>query len=308
MSVLVTGGSGFLGKNVAARLPDAITLSSRDLDLTAGERVTDAIRDWAPKIVVHLAARVGGITANMSRQADFLIDNLRIDGNVLAAVRESPPDHLIVMLSTCMYPDRLPDDRYPMTEEMVEDGPPPPTNASYAAAKRALWHGTLALHEQYEVPYTALVPANLYGPGDHFGAASSHFLAAAVDRVECARVDGSPAVDFFGTGIAQRQYVLADDLAALVAHLAERGPLNETVNVAPLESRSIRELAEMAADVAGYEGEVRFSGEGSDGQLRKDVSSQRLRQLVPEWSDLETPLRDGLQLTIDRYRADVEAR
>jgi GDP-L-fucose synthase len=300
--ILVTGGSGFLGRAVASRLPGAVTFSSRELDLTDGQAVADAFSDWKPEVVVHLAARVGGVKANMSRQADFLIDNLRIDGNVLAALRVTPPTHLLSMLSTSMYPGQLASERYPMTEGMVEDGPPPPSNASYATAKRALWHGTRALNRQYGVPYTALVPANLYGPGDHFGQEDCHFLAAAIDRIERARVSGAPSVKFFGTGRALRQYVLVDDLAALVALLVERGPLNSTVNVAPERSRTVRELAFAVAEVAGYEGEIAFTGRGPDGQLLKDVSTEHLQAAIPEWRDIETDLADGLALTLERYR------
>ena len=303
--ILITGGSGFLGKAVSARIPEARALSSRDLDLTDGAKVAEAIGDWKPDVVVHLAARVGGITANIAQQADFLIDNLRMDANVLAAVRDNPPRHLISMLSTCMYPDRLPDTEYPMTEAVIEAGPPPPTNAAYAAAKRALWQGTRALHSQYSVPYTALVPANLYGPNDHFGDDHSHFLAAAIHRIESARVDRAPWVEFFGTGTALRQYVLADDVARLVRVLIDRGPTDETLNIAPTENRTIKELAATVGRVSGYQGEIRFDGNGPDGQFRKDVTSELLRDLVPEWLDIETPLETGLQHTIEWYREHV---
>lgn len=306
--LLITGGSGFLGRAVSAQLPEARALSSTDLDLTDSKAVDDAFDEWRPATVVHLAARVGGITANIARQADFFIDNLRIDANILNALRRHRPQHLISMLSTCMYPDRLADDHYPLNEDMIEAGPPPPTNAAYAAAKRALWRATIALHDQYGVPYTALVPANLYGPGDHFGEGHSHFLAAAVHKVESARRDGEPRVSFFGTGRALRQYVFVEDVAALVAHLAATGPRDTTLNVAPRESHSIRALAEHVADAAGYGGEVHFTGTGPDGQYRKDVDSTRLRAMVPAWADLETPLDTGLERTMDWYRADVAAR
>lgn len=305
--LLITGGSGFLGRAVSASLPEAKTLSSADLDLTDGRAVDDAFAEWRPSVVIHLAARVGGITANISQQADFLIDNLRMDANVLNALRRHRPQHLISMLSTCMYPDRLGDDQYPLTEEMIEHGPPPPTNASYAAAKRALWHGTRALHDQYGVLYTALIPANLYGPGDHFGQDSSHFLAAAVDKVERARVAGEDKVEFFGTGVARRQYVYVQDLAGLVARIAAGPALNESINVAPDKQHSIRELAGFAAEAVGFDGEIHFSGVGPDGQIRKDVSSERLRLLIPDWPSSETGLREGLQTTVDWYREHVAA-
>jgi GDP-L-fucose synthase len=236
------------------------------------------------------------------------VDNLRIDAGLLAAVGEFRPEHLIVMLSTCMYPDRLPDDRYPMTEDMFEDGPPAPTNAGYALAKRALHLGARAVGSQFGVPWTALVPANLYGPGDHFGSRDSHFLAAAVRRIEEARRAGRPEVTFFGTGRALRQYVFADDVARLVARLVSGGPRHAAFNVAPEGARSIRNLAGLVARVAGYAGQIRFSAEGPDGQYRKDVTSARLRAACPAWAEIETPLEEGVRQTVEWYRAHVATR
>jgi GDP-L-fucose synthase len=300
--VLVTGGSGFLGRALSDLLPGARALASSDVDLTDGGAVADAIDEWRPEVVVHLAARVGGITANIAHQADFLVDNLRMDSNLLAALRQHRPRHMLAMLSTCMYPDELPPKRYPMTENEVEAGPPPPTNAAYASAKRALWHGVRALHEQYGVPYTALVPCNLYGPGDHFGESHSHFLAAAVHKIEGARLAGDPTVEFFGTGSALRQYVFVHDLARLVAHLVDVDAVNDTLNVAPDGHWTVAELAVATAAAAGYEGDVVFTGEGPDGQHRKDVTAGRLLATIPSWRLYQTDLDVGLRRTIDWYR------
>lgn len=306
--IVITGGGGFLGRAVEQCLPTSLSLHRRDLDLTDGRAVLDAFSDWKPRVVVHLAARVGGITENISRSADFLIDNLRIDANLLNALRINSPAHFIPMLSTCMYPDRLADDRYPMSEGDIEDGAPPPTNAAYAAAKRSLMHGTRALHDQYDVPYTAFIPANLFGPGDHFGEEKSHFLAASIGKIEAARLASQASVEFFGTGRALRQYVFVDDVAALVAAAVERGPVNAALNVAPAQSRSIKSLADTVADVAGFSGSIVFNGEGPDGQLRKDVSAERLHTTFPEWAGIETPLEQGLERTFEWYRQHVETR
>ena len=300
--IIITGGSGFLGRHVAASIPEARAVSSQDLDLTDSSAVMSAFHDWRPDAVIHLAAKVGGILANTTQGADFLIDNLRIDGNVLAAVRSLQPEHLITMLSTCIYPNRLADDHYPMTEEMIELGEAPVWNAPYAAAKRALLHGTRALHSQYGVPYSGFVPANMYGPEDHFGEPGAHFLADAVDKIERARLEGADRVEFFGSGVAMRQVVYGPDMATLIKTVLERGPINAFVNVASRDQRSIRDLAHEVASAAGYEGEVRFRGDGPDGQLRKDVSPELLARLVPDWIGIETPLDQGLGETVAWYR------
>lgn len=305
--ILITGGSGFLGQAIVARLSEAHAPTRSDLDLTDGRAVHQAIADWKPTVVIHLAARVGGIAANIAQQADFLVDNLRIDANLLAALRAATPSHLISILSTCMYPDALPEADYPLSEDQIEAGPPPPTNAAYAAAKRALWHGTRALYSQYGVPYTCLVPANLYGPFDHYGTDHSHFLAAAIHKIESARRRSDSSVEFFGTGQALRQYVFVEDVAWLVAHLVAQGPCNATLNVAPTENRSIRELATAVAEAAGFDGRIEFSGDGPDGQHRKDVACDRLIDAVPQWPAVETSLASGLAHSLEWYRQHVEA-
>jgi len=306
--ILVTGGTGFLGRTLAAHLPEAHFLGSAELDLRDGAAVAEAIARWRPRVVIDLAARVGGITANMAQPADFLVDNLRMAANLMAALREHPPEHFLVMLSTCIYPNEVADEQYPMSEDLLDAGPPPPTNAAYALAKRALWQGARSLQDQYGIPYTALVPSNLFGPGDHFGSEQAHFLAAAIDRIERARVAGDPVVEFFGTGRALRQFILADDLARVVAALVERGPRNETLNVACREVRSIRQMAETVAEQAGYQGEVCFSGKGPDGQYRKDADPSRLAASLPAWASIETPFEEGVRRTLEWYRNHVAAR
>ncbi|MDA1194383.1 MAG: NAD-dependent epimerase/dehydratase family protein [Planctomycetota bacterium] len=306
--ILVTGGTGFLGRALAARMPEARFIGSADVDLCNGAAVEEIIGRWRPRVVVDLAARVGGITANMAQPADFLVDNLRMGANLLAALRKHPPEHLVVALSTCIYPDRLADEFYPLSEDHLDAGPPPPTNAAYALAKRALWYGARALKQQYGVGYTALVPTNLYGPGDHFGSEGAHFLAAAVDKIEAARRDGRPEAAFFGSGQALRQLMYVDDLAWVIAEAVKRGPHDETLNVANPEVRSIRELAEVVAREAGFEGEVRFTGEGPDGQFRKDVSTARLSDAFPAWEQVVTPLEEGVRRTLGWYRQHVATR
>ncbi len=304
--VVITGGTGFLGRAVAERLPNALAIGSRDVDLTDRADVLARFSSWKPKIIIHLAGRVGGITANMAAPADFLIDNTHMAMNVLEAAKRIRPEHLLVTLSTCMYPNQLADDDYPMDESLFDAGPPPPTNAPYALAKRALLVGTRALHEQYGIPFTALIPTNLYGPGDHFGEEGSHFLAAAIDKVERARRANAEHVTFFGTGIARRQFAFADDVARLIESCVSSGPSNETYNVASSDDYSIADIATCVARVAGFKGDVVFSGKGPDGQFRKDVSTRRLRNAFPAWAASETSLEDGIQKTLAWYRAQPE--
>lgn len=304
--ILLTGGSGFVGKAALATIePEVLAPSSQELDLMDRDAVADCFSTLEPEVVIHLAARVGGITVNLSQPADFLLDNVRMDGNILSAAAAKPPRHLILMLSTCMYPDRLPDAAYPMQESQIEDGPPPPSNAAYAAAKRTLLHGAKALQDQYGVEFTALVPSNLYGPGDHFGSKASHFLAAAVTKIEAARVEGLDDVEFFGNGVALRQFLLVDDLATVITHIADGGPTNSAVNVAPSHNLSIKDLALEVAKAIGFEGSVNFSGTGPDGQYRKDVSTDLLSELLPSWKSIETPLDQGLRQTVEWYRENV---
>jgi GDP-L-fucose synthase len=307
--ILVTGGRGFVGSATVPGLNrDVVAPTSDELDLAESDAVTEYFAMTQPEVVVHLAARVGGITVNLSQPADFLLENVRMDVNVLSAAARHQPRHLVLMLSTCMYPDRLPDSAYPMKEDQIEDGPPPPSNAAYAAAKRTLLHGARSLHDQYGVQYTALVPSNLYGPGDHFGSEASHFLAAAITKIEAARRAGASSVEFFGTGRALRQFLLVNDLSSVIARVVDTEPTNQAVNVAPSHNLSIKELAESVARAADFHGEVQFSGVGPDGQYRKDVSTSLLQEVVPDWSEIETSLDYGLRQTIKWYRDNVATR
>jgi GDP-L-fucose synthase len=306
MTILVTGGSGFVGRALRRVLPYAIFIGSKDADLTNEKEVDDIFLRYRPKVVVHLAAQVGGIMKNLARPADLLLTNSRIDANVLDTTRRHYAAHFIPIFSTCMYPDCMPESRYPMSEDDVMDGAPPKSNAAYAQGKRLLLAGTFALNQQYQIPFTGLIPTNLYGPGDHFNSKESHFLAAAIHKIASAKANNHTVTEFMGTGTALRQYLFVDDLAALIKIIVQSRPSNKIYNVGPRENLPIKELAQKVASLLEYEGRLNFSGKGPDGQKRKDVSVDRLLVDFPCWKNIETPLKIGFIETIRWYRRSVE--
>ena len=199
--ILVTGGSGLVGQHLKDIMTDATYIGSKDCDLTDVTQV-DALMDFfRPKIVVHLAARVGGIVDNINHPVEYLEENIMMNNNVLKKCHEYKVDKLISILSTCIYPDVV--DTYPLKEEDLFNGPPPPDNFSYAMSKRCMATHIDSYVKQYEKQWCYLIPCNLYGEYDKFEDHHSHFIPALLKKIYYA----TDKITLFGTGTPYRQFV-----------------------------------------------------------------------------------------------------
>jgi GDP-L-fucose synthase len=309
--VLVTGGTGFLGRAVCARLEhrgvaELATPSSADYDLRQPAAVERLFRDVAPDLVIHLAARVGGIGANQARPADLYLDNLLMGTYVIEQARRSGTPKTVVIGTICSYPKHTP---VPFSEASLWNGYPEETNAPYGIAKLAQLVQAQANRAQYGQNVIYLMPTNLYGPGDKFHPAVSHVIPALIRKCVLAVESGADHIEVWGTGSASREFLYVEDAAEGVVLAAERYDGAEPVNLGTDEELPIRELVPLIARATGFTGEIRWDRSKPDGQPRRRVDPSRAASLFG--FKAETSFPDGLRATVDWYlanRAEAEAR
>ena len=306
--VLVTGGSGFLGRRVVARLADAgadvVAPRSSEYDLTVAGAAEDMLADLRPATVVHLAARVGGIGFNQAEPAPLYLDNLLMGTHVIEAARLDAGVDMTVLLGTvCSYPKFTP---VPFREESLWDGYPEETNAPYGLAKKAQLVHAQVNAAQYGQRFAYLIPTNLYGPGDKFHPAVSHVIPALIKKCVEAVEAGEDKVDVWGTGRASREYLYVDDAAEAIVLAAgtdvEPGAVPEPINLGTDHEVTIRETVETIAGLVGFDGELRWDPTKPDGQPRRRVDATRAERLLG-WR-ARMSFEDGLRSTIDWYLAN----
>jgi GDP-L-fucose synthase len=298
-NILVTGGSGMVGKSLKKILPNATYISSKDCDLTNELSVSKLLTNNKYDVVIHLAAKVGGIIDNINKPDDYLVDNIQMNTNIIKWSRLSGVERFIGILSTCIYPDKV--DSYPMTEEVLHDGPPAPTNFSYGYAKRCMSVQIETSNKQYGTKYQYLIPCNLYGENDKFGE-NSHFIAALLNKIIDAKNNNKDSITLFGTGKPLRQFMYSDDLAWVIYKCLENN-IYENFNVATEENLSIYEMTKIALKSCDFEtANILFDTTKPDGQYRKDVSINKLKTLLPTFTTLK--LEDGIKLVFNKIVYD----
>jgi len=296
----VAGHRGLVGGAVLRHFQDAgftdlVTRSSAELDLRDAAAVEAFFAATRPATVVMAAAKVGGILANSTYPADFISDNLRMQVNVLDAAARHGATKLLFLGSSCIYPKFAPQ---PIREDSLLTGPLEETNDAYAIAKISGVLQVQALRRQYGVHYISAMPTNLYGPGDNFHPTNSHVLPGLIRRFHEAKTTGAPVVTVWGTGTPRREFLHVDDLARACLFLLEHYDAPEPINVGIGSDLSIRELAEMVAEVVGYEGTLAFDASKPDGTPRKLLDVSKLHDLG--WRE-EIGLREGLEQTYAWY-------
>jgi GDP-L-fucose synthase len=299
--VLVTGGAGFLGRVVCRNLAErgaaeVFVPRSGDYDLTRSEAVEKAFADASPDVVIHLAARVGGIGANMERPADLYVSNLLMGTYVVEEARRRGVEKTVLLGTICSYPNLTP---VPFSEDDLWNGYPEETNAAYGVAKKAVLVHAQANRSQYGQRSIYLLPTNLYGPGDKFDPGVSHVIPALIKKCVDAISRGADEIEVWGTGKATREFLYVDDAAEGVILATERYDDPEPVNLGSGREVSIKELAELIARLTGFEGELRWDPSKPDGQPRRLVDTTRAEKAFG--FKAETLLEDGLRATIDWY-------
>lgn len=294
--VYVAGHRGMVGSAVwrhlqAQGFTDLVGATSSEVDLRDQGAVDAFLKEAEPQVVVVAAARVGGILANSTAPADFLADNLRIQLNVMQASQRIGVERLLFLGSSCIYPKFAPQ---PIREDALLTGALEETNDGYAIAKIAGILQVQTLRRQFGVRYISAMPTNLYGPHDNFDPTSSHVLPAMIRRFHEAKLTGAPSVTLWGSGTPRREFLHVDDLAEALLFLLENYDSPETINVGTGVDLTIRDLAELVADVVGWHGEIGQDTSKPDGTPRKLLDVSRLNDLG--WT-ARTPLREGIAAT-----------
>lgn len=301
--LLLTGATGFLGRNaleVLSRTYDVRPVSRRDHDLLDPAAVRAMFRDARPEAVVHLAGLVGGIGANLARPADFCHQNLLMNTLVIHEASLAGVKKLVAMVGGCSYPANAP---HPIPETALWQGYPQAENAPYSTAKRMVPVLLEAYASQYGLRSAVAIPGNVYGPHDNFSLETGHVVPAMIRRFHEAAVSGAGSVTCWGSGRPVRDFLYAGDLAACLPFLLEEYEGPEPLNIARGEATSIRVLAEAAAAVTGFSGEIRWDTSRPDGQEEKILDVTRMRALG---LDCPTPLEEGLRLTLEWYLDNLE--
>jgi GDP-L-fucose synthase len=301
-NVVVTGGAGFLGGPTVALLEEVgakvrITRSSEH-DLRNEASCREALE--GAQIVIHLAARVGGIGFNRRNPGPLAYDNLTMGSNVFEVSRRLGVEKLVAACSVCAYPKFTP---VPFKEDDLWDGYPEESNAPYGLAKKMLLVLSDAYRRQYGFDSCAPICANLYGPGDNFDPEDSHVIAAMINKFVAAVDNGEPSVTLWGTGEPSREFLYVDDAARAMVLAAERLDTSDPVNIGTSRETRIRDLAEAVRDAAGFDGEIVWDTTRPDGQPKRYLDVSRARELMG--FEAEVPLEDGLRRTVESYRAGL---
>jgi GDP-L-fucose synthase len=303
-TVLVTGGAGFLGKNVVKHLlaagvkPENIRVPrSRDLDLKVWENCLTAVDGC--DVVIHLAASVGGIGYNMNNPGSLFYDNAIMGIQLMEAARQNNVGKFVAVGTICAYPKFTP---IPFREEDLWNGYPEETNAPYGLAKKMMLVQAQSYRQQYGFDAIYLLPVNLYGPGDNFNPDSSHVIPALIKKFIDAKESGSSKVEVWGTGSASREFLFVDDAARAIVLAAQKYDKPDPVNIGSCMEITIKELVDLIAELTGFEAEIIWDTSKPDGQPRRmlDVSVAE-REFGFK---AKVGFEEGLKKTIEWYKTN----
>lgn len=300
MKILLTGGSGMVGRNLLAHPAfmnrDVLHPTRTDLDLFDPVRLDTFIRKTRPDLIIHCAAKVGGIQANQNRNSTFLAENAQMGMNLILSARKAGVPNLINLASSCMYPR---DHETPLREEDLLTGPLEPTNEGYALAKLLCTRLTQFIFMESNMAYKTIIPCNLYGSWDKFDPFNGHLLPSVIRKVHEAKIRNAPFIEVWGDGSARREFLYVEDLIAFLAIAVEHvKTLPPVINVGAGQDNSVVDYYRLACDVLGCQSDFRFDPTRPTGMKRKLMDTSRARAFG--WQP-RVSLREGISRTYQHF-------
>ena len=305
-NILVFGSKGLVGSSCvrilskSSKVSNVISSTRQDTNLFSYKETLDKIEKSKPDVVIIAAAKVGGILANNTFRSEFLIENLKINMNILEALIKYPEVQIINLGSSCIYPLNAED---PISENSIFSGKLEPTNSPYAVAKLAAIELADAMTKQFNHTIYNLMPTNLYGPNDNFSELDSHVIPGLIRRMHYAKIEKKNEFEIWGTGTPLREFLFVDDLALAIEFLIDKKVENTTINVGSNEEVAIKELAILIQQLINFEGELVFDNTKPDGNPRKLLDSTYINSLG--WQP-KTKLEDGLKITYKWFLENID--
>lgn len=296
MKKIITGGTGLVG----SAFKDGTKLSSKHYNLISEVQTRKMFMDHKPDVVVHTAATVGGVGANMNYPADFFYNNIMMNTNVINEAYIFGVKKLVCFLSTCVFPDNV---EYPLDETKIHKGEPHFSNAPYAYAKRMADVQIQAYNKQYGTKYFCVIPTNIYGPSDNFDLENGHVIPMLIHKCYLAKKNNTP-FEVWGSGKPLREFVFSEDVANIIDLLLENYEGTDPVIISNPREYSIKEVVDLIVKYMEFEGEVKWLSDKPDGQFRKPSSNQRLIDIIGNYNFI--PLEIGLKETIDWFNENYE--
>ncbi len=288
---LITGGTGLIGSS----FKKGVKIGSKDCDLKDYNQTEKIISKYNPEIIIHTAATVGGIGANMNYPADFYYNNVMINTNIIHHSYKNKVKKLVCFLSTCVFPDKV---TYPLTEDKIHQGEPHFTNAPYAYAKRMADIQIQAYNSQYQTNYFSVIPCNVYGTNDNFDLQNGHVIPMLIHKCWIAKQNNTP-FEIWGDGSALREFIFAEDVADIILKLIDQYNETSPIIISNPQEYSIKQVVELIVKYMDFNGEIKWLTDKPNGQHRKPSSNKKLLSIIGEYNF--TTLEIGLKNTINWF-------
>lgn len=289
--ILITGGTGLIG----SAFKKGNKVGSLDYNLKSRSQTDKMMQDYNPDVVIHTAARVGGIGANMEYPAEFYYDNIMMNTNVISSAYTNGVKKLVCFLSTCVFPDKV---EYPLTEDKIHKGEPHFSNAPYAYSKRMADVQIQAYNKQYGTKYFSVIPCNVYGINDNYNLQNGHVIPMLIHKCWLAK-QNNQTFEVWGDGSALREFIFADDVSDIILKLVDKYEGTDPIIISNPQEYSIKEVVDLIIKYIGFEGEVKWLTDKPNGQHRKPSSNKKLLEIIGDYNF--TTLEIGLKNTIDWF-------